>query len=343
MSFINELKGLFSGDRKNPINKEFDRGFILEEPTSAFVDANIMREVSSIVDDILEPYIVNDKKMDMVENVYELGMQNIYSASLSLRDILMLAFKGEDVVVHRVTLRNIIEKDYFFVGDLDKEGLLELGKEKYKPLKSIVFEKLISMEELSILRLCFQALWYAYQRQSRSNKVDAKVIFKMKGFHATFTAPRDDHEAAVMEDTRKQIQDNYNKILTGNGGVIDADDDFGLLSSNTDASSSIKAIVDMIYLEIARILKVPVTRLVGRSPEGMNATGEGDAKNYEKTLDKYRTLWLEPFLKIAGVEYKVVDRADVDDLQKVIDMHIALGIEPSEELVSKIRAIGDSL
>ncbi|MGL4525086.1 MAG: anti-CBASS protein Acb1 family protein [Spirochaetia bacterium] len=132
-------------------------------------------------------------------------------------------------------------------------------------------------------------------------------------------------------------------ILNGNGGVIDEKDSFGLLQNSNNQSQSAKNETEMLYYEIARILKVPITRLIGRSPAGMNATGESDAQNYEKMLNAYRNNWLEPMLNGLDIRFKKRDTFHAQKFKQVVEMHIMLGIEPSPVLVKKVQELGEGL
>ena len=48
--------------------------------------------------------------------------------------------------------------------------------------------------------------------------------------------------------------------------------------------ASVPEIMDRFHERMAAAADIPVTRLMGRSPAGMNATGEGDAENYAKLV-----------------------------------------------------------
>lgn len=51
------------------------------------------------------------------------------------------------------------------------------------------------------------------------------------------------------------------------------------------------------YLSIAAgAAEIPATRLLGKSPDGMNATGEGDEKNYRATIKTKQNMMLRPAL-----------------------------------------------
>ena len=60
--------------------------------------------------------------------------------------------------------------------------------------------------------------------------------------------------------------------------------------------SGLPEVMDMFMLEVAGATKIPATRLFGRSPAGMNSSGESDAKNYRLTLEQTRAKSVMPAL-----------------------------------------------
>ena len=55
-------------------------------------------------------------------------------------------------------------------------------------------------------------------------------------------------------------------------------------------------VYDRMMMNIAGASKTPVTKLFGRSPAGMNATGESDLNNYYDYIDSLRESILRPIL-----------------------------------------------
>ncbi|MFP3681974.1 DUF1073 domain-containing protein, partial [Pseudomonas sp. SIMBA_041] len=49
-------------------------------------------------------------------------------------------------------------------------------------------------------------------------------------------------------------------------------------------------------LDISGASEIPVTRLFGRSPAGMNATGESDLQNYYEVVQQQQESTLGPIL-----------------------------------------------
>jgi phage-related protein (TIGR01555 family) len=76
--------------------------------------------------------------------------------------------------------------------------------------------------------------------------------------------------------------------------MVDTDDDV------TQTETSLADLDDVImsqYVIVAAIAGMPVTKLMGTPPKGMNATGEGDAENYQQNLESIQTNDLEPLLE----------------------------------------------
>lgn len=59
----------------------------------------------------------------------------------------------------------------------------------------------------------------------------------------------------------------------------------------------LKDVYDSMCLDLAGASRIPVTKLFGRSPAGMNATGESDLKNYYDFVDNQREAKLRPVLE----------------------------------------------
>lgn len=61
--------------------------------------------------------------------------------------------------------------------------------------------------------------------------------------------------------------------------------------------SGLPDVYEMCMMDVAGASNIPVTKLFGRSPAGMNATGESDAQNYNDYLDSVRESQLRPALE----------------------------------------------
>ena len=74
-------------------------------------------------------------------------------------------------------------------------------------------------------------------------------------------------------------------ILMNNMGlyVLDKDDDFQVFNQSFNG---LEDIYEKFMLDIAGAANIPATRLFGRSPQGMNSTGEGEETNYNNDIEQ---------------------------------------------------------
>lgn len=61
--------------------------------------------------------------------------------------------------------------------------------------------------------------------------------------------------------------------------------------------SGLPEVMDSAMMDMAGATSIPVTRLFGRSPAGMNSTGESDEKMYRQTLEQERAIHITPALE----------------------------------------------
>ena len=61
--------------------------------------------------------------------------------------------------------------------------------------------------------------------------------------------------------------------------------------------SGLPEVMDSAMMDMAGATCIPVTRLFGRSPAGMNSTGESDEKMYRQTLEQERAVHITPALE----------------------------------------------
>ena len=107
-------------------------------------------------------------------------------------------------------------------------------------------------------------------------------------------------ELLTATDSRAQA-DLYQTLtmqnfLMSNMGmnVMDKDDDF---VTNQYTFSGLNDIYESFMLDIAGASEIPVTKLFGRSPAGMNATGESDLINYYDKVRQQQEAILRPVLE----------------------------------------------
>ena len=106
-------------------------------------------------------------------------------------------------------------------------------------------------------------------------------------------------ELLAIGDERSQ-QDFYNTVqaqnwLMSNMGLqLLSKDDF--FETHQFAFSGLNDIYESFMLDIAGASQIPVTRLFGRAPAGMNATGESDMQNYYEVIQQQQESVLGPVI-----------------------------------------------
>ena len=96
----------------------------------------------------------------------------------------------------------------------------------------------------------------------------------------------------------KMIQNLYatvqaqNMLMNNNGvQILGENDEY---QSHQYAFSGLGEVYDRFMMDIAGAAEIPVTKLFGRSPAGMNATGESDMRNYYDAIERKQESDLRP-------------------------------------------------
>ena len=124
--------------------------------------------------------------------------------------------------------------------------------------------------------------------------------------------------------------------------------------------SGLPEVMDSAMMDMAGATCIPVTRLFGRSPAGMNSTGESDEKMYRQTLEQERAVHITPALERllpivcrsalggfpSGAEFKYppllevspMEKADiVDRMAGVMERLFQSNLVPGEAVLEAVR------
>jgi phage-related protein (TIGR01555 family) len=119
-------------------------------------------------------------------------------------------------------------------------------------------------------------------------------------------------------------------------------------------------VLDGAMLDVSGSTAIPATRLFGRSPAGMNSTGESDEKNYRSTLEQQRSIHIYPALEKlapivsmsalggvpAGLEFKLppldemtpTEKADlIERSSQYLERLFQAGVIPADTLLNGVR------
>lgn len=101
------------------------------------------------------------------------------------------------------------------------------------------------------------------------------VIYKLKGLAHMFAAAGGEERARARARAMELAKSMINAVL------VDADDDY---IRENPAFGELPEMLEMFMLDVAAAADMPATRLWGRSPAGMNATGESDLEIWNQSL-----------------------------------------------------------
>lgn len=89
---------------------------------------------------------------------------------------------------------------------------------------------------------------------------------------------------------------NFANLTKGIQGmlVIDAEENFEKLSTNV---SGLSEMLDRFMLSVCSVTGIPATLLFGKSPAGLNATGDSETRNYYDMVKQFQEMKLKPILE----------------------------------------------
>jgi hypothetical protein len=114
-------------------------------------------------------------------------------------------------------------------------------------------------------------------------------IYKMEGFEQLGTAPQ-----SVIKDLYNTLT-MMNFMMNNQGMQIMGHQDS--LETQQYSFSGLSDIYEMFMLDVSGASEIPVTRLFGRSPAGLNSTGESDMQNYYDSIEEKQETYLKPIIE----------------------------------------------
>ncbi|WP_422073906.1 DUF1073 domain-containing protein [Tranquillimonas rosea] len=123
------------------------------------------------------------------------------------------------------------------------------------------------------------------------------------------------------------------RMLKGNNGtlLLDTQDEY---ESKSYSFSGLDSIADRFMQVAAGAADIPMTRLLGMSPAGLQSTGDGDLNNYYDRVQSIQTLEIEPAL--ANLD-EVLVRSALDDWPDGLTYEWRPLKQMTEEQISEIR------
>lgn len=138
----------------------------------------------------------------------------------------------------------------------------------------------------------------SYEAVRNAKGVDASIASLL--FRASVPVLKVEDLAGIIADpeAREAFLERVNLLNYGmsnnNMAIIDANEQ--LESFEPGAISNLDAILERYYILVSTATGIPVTKLIGESARGLNATGEGDLNNYYDMLEDYQKQVIKPAL-----------------------------------------------
>lgn len=163
-----------------------------------------------------------------------------------------------------------------------------------------------SGRELPYVERISESLWgmseleHVYAELNKRNTASANIAqlifqanirtYKMADLGQTLMATDPQSQRDLYQTLSMQ-----NFLMSNMGlNVMDKDDDF---VTNQYTFSGLSDVYELFMMDVAGAAEIPVTRLFGRSPAGMNATGESDLRNYYDKVRQQQEAQLRPAIE----------------------------------------------
>ena len=176
---------------------------------------------------------------------------------------------GATVKVHHSRVLRFVGRDLPFI---EKQVEMGWGESEVE----VIYEELKKRDNASynIANLLFMA--------------NLKVL-KMQGMEEILSTG----DADLQQDLYNTVE-GQNRLMNSNSMmVLGKDDDF---ATHQYTFSGINDVYQSFMLDVAGAAEIPVTKLFGRSPAGLSATGESDLQNYYDMIGQKQVSQLQPVI-----------------------------------------------
>ena len=182
-------------------------------------------------------------------------------------------------------------------------------------------------------------IWDELQKRSATSANIAQLVFQ-----ANITTLKMGHLGQHLAmGTDKQRQDALqameaeNRLRTSYGlQIMNADDS---LENHSYSFGGLSEIYEAFMMDMAGAAEIPATKLFGRSPQGMNSTGEADLRNYYDMIAQMQERHLRPALeKLVPVMAISCWGYAPEDLEIIFEPMMTTSPAEKAELVQKLTA-----
>lgn len=238
------------------------------------------------------------------------GQEDMLSDPLDLRMImpgqfsgLIIADRWSGVYPSSETVEDLSDPDFglpeYYIFSVDKNALSRGVRVHHSRVIRFVGRDLPYIERLTENNWGMSELEHVYTELNKRNAVSANLAQMV--FQANLRVLKMSDLGELLTATTPQQQaDLYNVIsaqnaLMNNMGVqiMDREDS---LESHQYTFSGLPDLYELFMLDVSGASEIPATKLFGRSPQGMNATGESDLTNYYDLIRQKQESVLRPIL-----------------------------------------------
>ncbi len=140
-------------------------------------------------------------------------------------------------------------------------------------------------------------IWEELQKRSSTSANIARLVFqanvttlKMSDFGELMALGTDQQRRQVLSAVEEQnrLRNSFGLQLLSAGDTYE---------NHPYSFSGLSEVYEAFMMDMAGAAGIPATRLFGRSPDGMNATGESDLKNYYELIGQMQERHLRPALE----------------------------------------------
>lgn len=230
---------------------------------------------------------------------------------------------------------NFGEPEYYYL--TGKSGTVKVHPSRVVPFRGALVPNLYGVNDEqtfwgdSVLQATYEAIRNADMAQSEiaSLIAEAKVdVWKIAQLAETL----------MGNDGEARIRRRFETINTGKSihraAIMDAEDDW---EQRQITWAGIPDVIAQYLALVAGAADIPATRLLGKAPDGMNATGEGDLANYHQHVAALQTEYLDP--AYARIMPNIAAEIRVSDIPYT---HAPLSIPTEGELADLAKKKADT-
>lgn len=207
----------------------------------------------------------------------------------------------------------------YYTFSIDSNALTSGIRVHHSRVLRFVGRELPYIERMAETYWGMSELEHIYEELNKRNSTSANIaqlifqsnirVLKMEDFGQLLTSTSPE----IQRDLYQTIQ--AQNMMMNNMGIqlLSREDSF---ENHASSFSGLSELYEMFMMDISGASEIPVTKLYGRSPAGMNSTGEGDLTNYYDTIHQRQESSLRPVLdKVIPVLSMSTWGAIPDDLE----------------------------